>query len=88
MFGCFAVKLFAIVMLIYFIIDLITTLVGKYMEQKAEKNSEKARKYIDDNYAIDLDNTSSIDISKTVVGIPEIPSNMSKKVSKEKKKMG
>ena len=86
MFEYLAVKIFAVIMLIYFIIDLITTLVGKAIEQKKEEK-ENSKSYITDNYAIDLDNTQSIDIKKSDIGIPEIPSNMSKKVSKAKEKM-
>lgn len=80
-------RILAVILLVYYIIDLVMLLLGKFIEARAEKKSERARHYIEQDYSVELDNTETIDVKKEDEPMPEIPDNVAKKVSKAKKKM-
>ena len=85
MFDLIAIKIFCVGVLIYFIIDLATSLVGRYLEYRVTKELKDSNRYHDQNYFLEANNSDPIDVEKEE--LPEIPDNMAKKVSKAKKKM-
>ena len=76
----------AVVILGYFILDIVTSLFGKLAEHHADKKHNRDH-YINDTYHIEEDNTEPVDVKKEDEPMPEIPDSAAKKVSKEKKKM-
>lgn len=87
MFNYVVIRVLAAILLIYFAIDIVTTLIGKMIEGHKEDDEENTNHYLDDNYSIEVNNPEKFDVKKENIEMPEIPDNMAKKVSKAKEKM-
>ena len=85
MFNLLAIKIFCVGVLIYFIVDLTTSLVGRYLEYRVTKEFKDSIRYHDQSYFLEANNYNPRDAEKEE--LPEIPDNMAKKVLKAKKKM-
>ena len=81
-----AIRILATMLLVYFIIDLITTLISKLIDKKRPPAQEDVTRYLEDTYTIEMDNNKPVIVSQDD-DMPDLTPKMAKKVLKEKKKM-
>ena len=86
MFNYVAIRILASILLVYFIIDLITTLISKLIDKKRPPAQEDVSRYLEDTYTIEMDNNKPVIISDDD-DMPDLTPKMAKKVAKAKKKM-
>lgn len=86
MFNYVAIRILASILLVYFIIDLITTLISKLIDKKRPPAQEDVSRYLEDTYMIEMDNNKPVIISPDD-DMPDLTPKMAKKVAKAKKKM-
>lgn len=82
-----ALKILIVLLLLYFVADIITALAGEIFTRIYSDQVSRNNIYLDDSFFIEIDRDKPIDISTDDIDMPELSPKMEKKFKKEKKKL-